>query len=380
MKKILVVDDEPDALRMVKLTLSSEGYEVVTGSDGEEAIRIATLERPDLILLDVMMPGINGYEVTRRLRRVPELAQVPILFLSARGQVEDKVEGLRAGGNDYVTKPADPVELVARVGALLGSYTEAPGYVAALFGSKGGVGTTTLAVNLALCLRQQSEATVVLVDGHNEGGDVGVFLNTPISHHAGELMAVIDQLDKDVFQSALASHSSGLRMLLAPSDASSATAILPTHWERMLHELRRIASYIIFDGPPLQSASWAPVLDEANDVFLITTPDITAMRRLRSAYAIAGASSGATDNRNVVLNRFTEQSGFSVSAINRALAVPVRLRIEDIGPVSSYALNRGEPLVLSDRRSPLTRALTGLAREILQHAPQPLGASAGRKR
>jgi MinD-like ATPase involved in chromosome partitioning or flagellar assembly len=82
----------------------------------------------------------------------------------------------------------------------------------------------------------------------------------------------------------------------------------------------------------------------------------------------------------VVLNRFTEQSGFSVSAINRALAVPVRLRIEDIGPVSSYALNRGEPLVLSDRRSPLTRALTGLAREILQHAPQPLGASAGRKR
>jgi pilus assembly protein CpaE len=378
MKKILVVDDEPDALRMVKLTLSSEGYEVVTGSDGEEAIRVAALERPDLILLDVMMPKMNGYEVTRRLRRVPELAKVPILFLSARGQVVDKVEGLRAGGNDYVTKPADPVELVARVGALLGSYTEAPGYVAALFGSKGGVGTTTLAVNLALSLQQQSEATVVLVDGHNEGGDVDVFLNTPISHHAGELMTVIDQLDKDVFQSALAGHPSGLRMLLAPSDTSAAPAILPMHWQRILHELRRIASYIIFDGPPLQSASWAPVLDEANDVFLITTPDISAMRRLRSDYAMVGAQSGAADNRHVLLNRFTEQSGFSVSAINRALSMPVRLRIEEVGPTSSYALNRGEPLVLSDKRNHLARAVTGLAREILQQ--NPFGASASRKR
>lgn len=378
MKKILVVDDEPDALRMVKLTLASEGYEVVTGSDGEEAIQVAVRERPDLILLDVMMPKVNGYEVARRLRRVPELARVPILFLSARGQVADKVEGLRAGGNDYVTKPADPVELVARVGALLGSYTEAPGYVAALFGSKGGMGTTTLAVNLALSLRQQSEATVVLVDGHDEGGDVDVFLNTPISHHAGELMAVIDQLDKDVFQSVLADHPSGLRLLLAPSNTSSAPAILPMHWQRILHELRRIASYIIFDGPPLQSASWAPVLDEANDVFLITTPDISAMRRLRSAYAMVGAQNGAADNRHVLLNRFTEQSGFSVSAINRALSMPVRLRIEEVGPTSSYALNRGEPLVLSDKRNPLARAVTGLAREILQQ--NPFGASTSRKR
>ena len=88
MKKILIVDDEPDALKMVTLTLQAEGYQVVTGSDGEEALRLAQAEHPDLIMLDVMMPKLNGYEVARRLRRLPEFSQVPILFLSARGQVE----------------------------------------------------------------------------------------------------------------------------------------------------------------------------------------------------------------------------------------------------------------------------------------------------
>lgn len=373
MKKILIVDDEPDALRMLTLTLKAEGYAVVTASNGEEALRQAVKERPDLIVLDVMMPEMDGFEVSRRLRHMPDFAQLPILFLSARGQVESKVEGLRAGANDYVTKPAAPQELVARVGALLGAYTESVGYVAALFGSKAGVGTTTIAVNLALALRQQSGASVVLVDGHDEGGDIGVFLNLPPSHHAGELIAVIDQLDRDVFSSALAEHSSGLRVLLAPSETSSAPAIAPSSWERILDGVRRVADFVIFDGPPLHSAMWTPVLDLADDIFLITAPEIPAMRRLRFSYDLARSRGRTQDNVHVILNRYNEQCGFSVSAINRAIAVPIRVCMDDVGPANTYAINRGEPLLLSARRSSLSRAVSGLAREIIQRDPNTIG-------
>lgn len=366
MKKILIVDDEPDALKMVTLTLQAEGYQVVTGSDGEEALRLAQAEHPDLIMLDVMMPKLNGYEVARRLRRLPEFSQVPILFLSARGQVEDKVEGLRVGGNDYVTKPAAPQELAARVGVLLGTFSQSAGYVVALFGGKGGVGTTTLSVNLALALQEQTHETVILVDGHDEGGDVGIFLNIPTSHHVGELMVLIDQLDKEIFHSVLAQHSSGLKILLAPPDTSTTPAILPSHWEKILDELRRLANYVVFDGPLLHSVSWAPVLGVADDVFLITTPEIPAMRRMATAYNLARARSKNASNVYALLNRYTEQSGFSTSAIGRALEFPISTRIDDVGPLSTYAINHGEPVLLTDRRCSIARATTSLAREIVQ--------------
>jgi len=365
-KKILVVDDEPDAVKMLKLTLTLEGYEVVTAANGQAAIQQAAQERPDLVILDVMMPEMDGYELSRQLRRMVDFAQVPIVFLSARTEVVDKVEGLRAGANDYITKPVSPQELAARVGALLGTYAEPEGYLAALFGSKAGVGTTTLAVNLALALRQQSQAQVVLVDGHSEGGDVGVFLHILPSHHAGELIAVLDQLDPEVFKSALAEHPSGLRVLLAPPDTSVSPPISPSNWEQILIALRRSADFVIFDGPPLRSATWTPILDLADDVFLITTPEITAMKRLSSAHSLAQSRRRGLANVYILLNRYTEQSGFSLGAITRALGTPIHVHIDDVGPLNTYAINHGEPLVLSDKRGAVTRAVSSLAREILQ--------------
>jgi len=316
-----------------------------------------------------MIPEMDGYEVSRRIRRMADFAQVPIIFLSAQTQVNDKVRGFHAGANDYITKPASPQELVARIDALLGSYSESVGYIAALFGCKGGVGSTTIAVNLALSLRQQTQASVVLVDGNDEGSDVGIFLNILHSHHTGELMTMIDQLDQEVLRSVLAEHSSGLRVLLGSPSASTAPAISPPDWEKILVGVRQMADFVIFDGPPLRSVSWMPILDLADDVFLITTPDITAMKRLSFAYNLAQSRRHMPVNVYVLLNRYTEQSGFSPGAITRALGAPIHMRIDDVGPVNTYAINRGEPLVLSDKRSSVTRAMSGLAREIVQRYP-----------
>ncbi len=361
------MDDEPDALKMVSLTLKAEGYQVTSAGSGEEALQLAASERPDLILLDVMMPNMDGFEVARRVRRTMDLAQVPILFLSARGQVADKVEGLTVGGNDYLTKPAAPQELVARVAVLLGTFTERKmAHVIALFGSKAGVGTSTISVNLALALQSQSSDMVVLVDGHDEGGDLGIFLNIPHTHHAGELSARIDMLDLDVFQSALLQHTSGLRVLLAPPETSLASSISPATWEHIVEELRRICSVVVFDAPPLHSAMWAPMLGLADEVLLITTPEITAMRRLTAAQELARSRVHVPDSVRVVLNRYNEGSGFSVAAISRALGVPIHVTIEDVGPINTFAINHGQPLFLSDRRSPMTRTISNLAREIVQ--------------
>jgi diguanylate cyclase (GGDEF)-like protein len=112
---ILVVDDDPDIARFVEVNLRSAGYEVSVASDGEEALRQAGQVRPDLVLLDVMMPRIDGFEVAQRLRRNPQTANTSIIMLTAKALSTDKVLGLTAGADDYIIKPFDPIELLARV-------------------------------------------------------------------------------------------------------------------------------------------------------------------------------------------------------------------------------------------------------------------------
>jgi CheY-like chemotaxis protein len=110
--RVLVADDDPIILRLLEVNLGLEGFLVETASRGEDAIRRAQSSRPDIIILDVMMPGMTGYDVAEQLRSHPETASIPVVFLSARAQDEDRQRGEALGVAAYVTKPFDPGELV----------------------------------------------------------------------------------------------------------------------------------------------------------------------------------------------------------------------------------------------------------------------------
>jgi len=117
---VLVAEDDEDILALVVFDLEDEGYEVLTARNGKDAIRLAFERLPDLILLDVAMPGLDGYEVTRRLRADESTRGTPVVLLTARAQVRDVILGFEAGANDYVTKPFRPDELRTRLHAALG--------------------------------------------------------------------------------------------------------------------------------------------------------------------------------------------------------------------------------------------------------------------
>ncbi len=117
--KILIVDDEPDILEFLKYNLVKEGYEVFTASDGEEGIKIAERERPRLIILDIMMPKMDGVEVCRHLRGKPEFDRTLVAFLTAREEDYSQIAALDVGGDDYITKPIRPRVFTSRVKALL---------------------------------------------------------------------------------------------------------------------------------------------------------------------------------------------------------------------------------------------------------------------
>lgn len=117
-KTVLVVDDSPTDLHLLSGMLTKNGYTVITAASGEEAIERAKADMPDLILLDIVMPGMNGFETTRALTKDPKTGSIPVLIVSTKGQETDKVWGLRQGARDYLVKPVDEATLIGKIRGL----------------------------------------------------------------------------------------------------------------------------------------------------------------------------------------------------------------------------------------------------------------------
>jgi two-component system, OmpR family, phosphate regulon response regulator PhoB len=129
MQRILIVEDERDIADLIGFNLLRAGYEIIKAHDGIEGTEVAMRERPDLILLDLMLPGRDGFSVFRELRRDPRTASTPVIMLTAKAQTEDRIQGLEAGADDYLTKPFSPKELMLRVQAILKRSEAPPGNV-----------------------------------------------------------------------------------------------------------------------------------------------------------------------------------------------------------------------------------------------------------
>ena len=192
--KILIVDDDPETVQFLNLILARLGYQTFVARDGMEALEVAHKELPDLIVLDVMMPGLDGYEVARSLRRHPGTALTPILMFTAKTQVEDKLVGYDAGVDIYLTKPIHPVDLYANIKTLLtqrrtrSAALTNKGYVVGVLAAKGGLGVSTVTLNLAVAYHQKQQAKVIAAELRPGQGIWADELDLPNSGGLGSLL------------------------------------------------------------------------------------------------------------------------------------------------------------------------------------------------
>lgn len=275
--KILVVDDDPAALKLISYTLRREGYEVSTAADGMEALTLARHERFDLVILDIMMPGMDGYEVCRRLRANPQTASIPIIMLTARSQVRDKASGFRSGTDEYITKPLLPHELVTRVKALLlraslsrTGPARAQGRTLALVGAKGGVGTTTLALNLAYLLAQEGKAVILADLSPNPLAPMQMADVEPSQGVSALLSEESPDLSARRLEPLLVEVSKGLRILPSPPSGSLAAVGDGALLEAMHTHLASLAEFLVLDlGAGLHLPTSA-LLTQADKVALVS--------------------------------------------------------------------------------------------------------------
>jgi len=282
-EKILIVDDDLDTLRLVGLMLQRQGYQISAATNGQQGLDKAFEEDPDLILLDVMMPDMDGYEVTRRLRQNPATSKTPILMFTAKTQLDDKVVGFEVGANDYLTKPTHPSELQARVKTLLARVSKKKdsdgdgkdqnrGYMIGVLAPRGGLGATTLAVNLAAGLLQHTKSEVVVAEMLPGQGALALDMGLTATKGLIDLLSLtkISELTPDRTREALTHHGSGLKFLLS-SDRPRDMQLInqAANYEATLSAVARLARFVVLDlGVGIQPFAQR-VLPHCNEVLIV---------------------------------------------------------------------------------------------------------------
>lgn len=282
--KILIVDDDLDTLRLVGLMLQRQGYQISAATNGQQGLEKAFEEDPDLILLDVMMPDMDGYEVTRRLRQNPSTSETPILMFTAKSQLDDKVIGFEVGANDYLTKPTHPSELQARVKTLLARAgdkkektaaepgDENRGYVVGILSARGGLGVTTLALNLAAGLLNKTKSEVILAEMLPGQGTLALELGLTATRGLVDLLgsSKAGELTREKIGTSLIHHGTGLKLLLAsdrPRDMHLIAQV--ANYETVVSGLAGLARFTVLDlGVGIQPFA-TKVIPQCDEVLIL---------------------------------------------------------------------------------------------------------------
>jgi len=383
-QKILIIDDDIDTLKLVGLMLQKQGYQIVAANNGYQGLEQAETENPDLILLDVMMPELDGYEVTKRLRANPLTANTPILMFTAKTQLDDKVSGFEAGADDYLTKPTHPSELSAHVKALLarsskGRTSTSPlpaerrAFTVGILAPRGGLGVTTVAVNLGDALRQASKAEVIVAELRPGMGTLGPDMGEPTPTALTELLSAnLADMTRQKVKEELFVHENGLRLLFAsnkPKDAVLVNAIEPM--EALVNRLSYLASYLVLD----LGAGLLPLTQKlvAACSLLLVVAEPAANSVAHSKLLMEDLAELGISNRKIqvlMVNRIRSDTQLSISQMEDELGQPPILAITPM-PELVYTANRMKTTAVSFSPDSLTaQQFSKLAAAVLDFEKQ----------
>ena len=383
-EKILVIDDDLDTLRLVGLMLQRQGYQIIAATNGQHGLEKAFEEKPNLILLDVMMPDMDGYEVTRRLRENPLTVDIPILMFTAKTQLDDKVTGFEVGADDYLTKPTHPSELQSHIKALLSRATKKPGaaktapyeqhgYVVGVIAARGGMGVSSLASNLAASLFQKTQADVILAELTPGQGSLGLELGISTEGGLAELLVrPPGEISRDKIAEQLVPHAAGFKLLAAsnhPRDFHLINQI--NQYENLVARLSTLGRFIVLDlgmGLPPFVQRLLPLL---NDLIVVVEGIPHTISHTRAL--IEDLIDFGVDKNHIAAvlnNRVRSENQMPWTEVQKQLGYSVVATLTPAPELFMQASRLKTPAVLCQPDSLTTQQVSKLMERITEHEAQ----------
>lgn len=393
MAKVLLVDDNVDMQKMLTVVLKRQNHEIVAADRGQQCLELAQSEPFDVVVLDVMMPDMNGYEVARRMRADERTRNLPIIILTARAQAVDQAAAMDAGADAYLAKPVDIAELNAKIQDLTTQgrprpaapaapapaapppvyAPTAPAYVSApapaappkpqsrvisVVCLRGGVGATSLAVNLAGSLARDGRR-VCLVDLSPASGHAALMLRLRAKPNWSDLPADITPQSLGF---ALLKHDSGLQLLAAPT-VPQRDGLGADRFKAVVAALSAFFTDIVVDCAPMLDSGTLAAIAAATRLLLPLAPEVTAVQSMTGMLAALAALQVPLDEIRLVLNQPTPNPTLLPARIENALKRPLDASLP-FDAAMSAALLQGAPLFVSQPHSAYMAALAALIQKL----------------
>ncbi len=386
-EKILIIDDDLDTLRLVGLMLQRQGYQISAATNGQQGLDKAFDEDPDLILLDIMMPDMDGYEVTRRLRSNPSTMETPILMFTAKTQMNDKVIGFEVGVNDYLTKPTHPSELQARVKALLARANEKKGdsasaqedsqhgFVIGVIAARGGLGATTVALNVAASLQARAKGDAIMAEMLPGRGALTLELGMRASTGLVDLLSAtkLSDITQDSMRASLTRHASGLNVLLA-SDRPRDMHLIgqSANYGAFVTRLAGLGRFIVLDlGAGLQPFTQV-VLPQCNEILVVLEGNPNTIINTKALIEDLHSFGVNTKNISPVLNnRVRSDTQLPTSQVQAKLGYEILTTLTPAPELFTQATRTQTPAVLCQPDSLTTRQIAKIVDFIAEREALP---------
>ena len=378
---ILIVEDSDITLYKVKAVLIRLGYDVTAFNNPVEAIDwlSTTPRKPDLIISDVSMPGMDGYEFIRRVRGQVETKSTPIILLTSHVDTRDKMEGLAAGADDYLSKTVGLTELELRVKALLARkhsddtpISKISARSIAVFSLRGGVGVSTIAVNLSLAIAQLWGIETCLWDMAMGVGQCALMMNLkPVSTIAILSDWTEKSLDDATLRSMLLKHDSGVVLVPAPTSVEELELITTKTVDLVWSGVASLAPYLIIDAGSHISEQTLTILERSDIILLVLAPELASINAAYQAIKVFTAIGFTSGKVQGVLNHKNQTETFTKEKIGESLKKAILAEIPFDAGNMIKAINQGTPYISIAPKTDASLAISKLAYRISSSEMEP---------
>jgi len=372
--RVLLIDDEQFYFKLIRKTLKEAEYDLEYAQSGNEGLAKIPAYNPELLIVDLKLPGMDGFEVLERLRRDPKFAHIPVIVITAQDELSEKLKAFELGADDYLVKPFQPEELVARMGILarrgkamqiaqqLETKGKASGALITVHSLRGGLGCSSIVVNLGLAFYKLWAKPTLLVDGVLTAGQVALMLDAKPSATWENLVGMeSDAVDDDVVGEMMSAHKSGVHFIASPRYPIAADTFSHEVLKVFADGLRGRNDFILVDTSHDFSDMTIHMLSMSSTILLVMAPEMASLRTTVSAFEIYDRLGIPLEKVKIVLNNNSSSPAIKQAQLEKVLKRNVDFVLPFEAGEVNRALNFGQPFILNNPDLPICLNLEKMA-------------------
>ena len=371
--RVLLIDDEPFYYKLIRNALKQANYELEYAKSSSEGLAKIPSFVPEMLVVDLKLPDMDGLQILERLRRDPKFSYVPVIVITSKDELSEKLKAFELGADDYLVKPFQPEELVARMGILARrgkaiqfaqkETTKATtATMIAVHSLRGGLGCSSIAVNLGLAFQKLWGKPTLLIDGVLTAGQVALMLDAKPTATWENLVGLeTENVDDVVVREIMCSHKSGIRYIAAPRYPIAADTFNHETLQFFIDEVKSHNDYVIVDTSHDFSDMTIHMLSMSSTILLVMAPELASLRTTMSAIEIYDRLGISLDKVKIALNNNSSNPAIKQAQLEKVLKHPIDFVLPFEAGEVNRALNFGQPFILNNPDLPICLVLEKMA-------------------